>query len=147
MGRSEVEPGWEATVESRQKPSLPGSLLTAKLEALGEAIRELEAEIQARQALSQDFLVGIGKEKERIRDLLSRLGEPWSKGYLPAIEELRAKLVQELFNLANRERSERLRMWEDIVALKKQRRAYLIEYQALKKTAELLEGPTGGGGL
>ena len=123
---------------------LPTSLLEAKLHALSEAIQELEAEIAAREVLNRAFLEGISKEKERVQDLLAHLGHPWSKGYLPAWEELRASLVREASNLANRERSERLKMWEDIVSLKKQRRVYLIEYQALRKTAELLEEPVDG---
>ena len=122
-----------------QATDRPSSLLDSKLRCLMEAILELNAEIRSRGSLSQAFLDGIKAEAERVRDLVSRLGEPWSKGYLPEFEGLRAKLVAELHNLTNRERSERLRAWEDIVALKKARRAYLIEYEALKRTAELLE--------
>ena len=36
-------------------------------------------------------------------------------------------------------------MWEDIASLKKLRRTHLMEYQALKKTAALLEEPREGG--
>ena len=131
--------------ENRGKTGFPSRILSSKLEALREAIRELEAEIRARKALSEKFVEAIQQESERIRDLVSRLGEPWSKGYLPAIEELRANLTRELFNLANRERAERLRVWEDVVALKKQRRTLLMECQALEKTAELMEDPQRGG--
>ena len=138
---------WRAGQEadpSTDKSLFPSSLLSSKLEALQEAIQELEVEIRARRALSQDFQAGLRKESVHVQDLLSRLGEPWSKGYLPEMEELRVKLVRELFNLANRERSERLRMWEDIVALKKQRRVFVIEAKALKRTADLLEEAPGG---
>jgi hypothetical protein len=122
---------------------LPSSVLLSKLQALREAIREVDQEIRAREILSEGFLEALTGEADVVRRLLARLGEPWSKGYLPAFEELRTALTRELFNLTNRERSERLRMWEDIAALRKQRREYLLEYQALKKTAELLEEPSG----
>ena len=135
---------WEKIDSLSQTAGSPSSLLISKVEALEEAIQELEREIRSREALSQRFLAGIRTETKMVQDLLSRLGEPWSKGYLPAMEELRAKLVGELFNLTNRERSERLSAWEDIVALKKQRRVFLMEYQALKKTAELLKEPNDG---
>ena len=122
----------------------PSSYLAAKLEALREAIKEVEEEIHSRQVLSQAFLKETEEESKQIRSLVSELGAPWSKGYLPAMEELRIKLTRELFNLSNRVRSERLRMWDDIVSLKKQRRDFLMEYQSLKRTLELLEMPQGG---
>lgn len=127
-----------------QDNGFPSSLLGSKLAALREAIQEIDEEIRTRKDLSRAFLEGIRKELDRVQDLLSRLGEPWSKGYLPAMEELRAKLTKELFNLTNRDRSERLKSWEDIVALKKQRRTFLIEYQALRRISGLLGEPDNG---
>jgi hypothetical protein len=144
MVQSRSERNSEKTGHRDRPDALPAFILISKLKTLAEAIHELEAEVKVREALSKCFLDAIRREIEHVRDLLSRLGEPWSRGYLPAFEELRTKLVSELFNLASRERSERLRAWENIAALKKQRRAFLMEYQALKKTSELLEEPEGG---
>lgn len=116
------------------------SILTAKLRSLQEAIQEIDAEIASRQAHSRQFLQAIATEISRVQTLLSFLGEPWSKGYLPAFEELRITLVRELATLTSRYRAEELRAWEDLAALKQQRREYLMEYQSLQNTAALLRG-------
>jgi hypothetical protein len=108
-----------------------------RLTILAEAIKELNLDIQERESLSQHVQSKIDREISHLEFVLKEL-ENWTLGQVEMIEIRRLGLERELFGLSQQKRSEYIRDWSDISTLKRKRREFIIEYENLIRTMEMI---------
>jgi hypothetical protein len=110
-----------------------------KLAILQEAIEEINKELDTRLEISRGFDEEIDCKIEKLEFELKELKSWWLGHNMQAVELRRRGLEQDLLTLKKEKRSESLRAWEDIDALKKRRRELLMEYQHLINTKQMVE--------
>jgi hypothetical protein len=130
------------TQTSREKKEpVVSELLTGtfsnKLKIIREAIQEIEEDIDARVELGLSLRLRIDSEIEKCKAMLTPI-ENHTLGYNPSIEFRRLSIERQVFLLTKELRAEDLRVWEDIVALFKERRNLEMEYKALINTSKML---------
>ncbi|MEM2947422.1 MAG: hypothetical protein QXN96_04185 [Candidatus Bathyarchaeia archaeon] len=113
--------------------------LSNKLRILSEAVEEIDQLIELRKSLSKVIQERIEREISNSEYLLSQV-KPWQLGTSHSIEMRRLGLEKEILSLRKEKRSEEVRCWEHIASLKKLRRQFVIEYQNLLNTKNILEG-------
>jgi hypothetical protein len=108
-----------------------------KLRIIAEAITELDADITERQRIAREVREGIERDLSGLEFELKEL-KHWAMGGVPIIETRRLGLEKEVLRLMGQERVERVREWSDISALKRKRREFIMEYQGLLRTRDMI---------
>lgn len=108
-----------------------------RLKILSEAIEELNLDIQERERKSQQVQDKIDGEIFHLEFVLKEL-EKWTLGQVEMIETRRLGLERELFGLKQQKRSEYIREWSDISTLKRKRREFIMDYENLLRTREMI---------
>jgi hypothetical protein len=108
-----------------------------KLRIISEAITELDADIEERERIGQEVREGIERDLSGLKFELKEL-KHWAMGGVPIMETRRLGLEREVLRLMDRERLERVREWSDISALKRKRRDFIMEYQSLLRTRDMI---------
>ena len=132
---------FETQTSKETKKPVVSELLTGtfsnKLKIIREAIQEIEEDIDARVELGLSLRLRIDSEIEKCKAMLTPI-ENHTLGYNPSIEFRRLSIERQIFLLTKELRAEDLRVWEDIVALFKERRNLEMEYKALINTSKML---------
>jgi len=108
-----------------------------RLKILSEAIGEINLDIQERERKSQQVHDKIDGEISYLEFVLKEL-ENWTLGQVDIIETRRLGLERELFGLRQQKRSEFIRAWSDISTLKRKRREFIMDYEQLVRTREMI---------
>jgi hypothetical protein len=108
-----------------------------KLRIIAEAITELDADIAERERIGRDVREGVERDLSGLGFELKEL-KHWTMGGVPIIETRRLGLEREVLRLMDRERLERVREWSDISNLKRKRREFIMEYQGLLRTRDMI---------
>jgi hypothetical protein len=109
-----------------------------RLKILSEAIEELNLDIHERARKSQQVQEKIDGEIFHLEFVLKEL-EKWTLGQVEMIETRRLGLERESFGLKQQKRSECIREWSDISTLKRKRREFIMDYENLLRTKEMIE--------
>lgn len=126
--------------DSRRRLSLNKAVAGSfekRLKILSEAIEELNLDIQERQRKSQQVHDRIDDEISHLEFVLKDL-ETWKLGQVDVIETRRLGLERELFNLRQQKRSEYVRAWSDISTLKRKRRDFIVDYENMLRTRDMI---------
>jgi len=108
-----------------------------RLKILSEAIDELNLDIREREEKGRQLQDTIDGEVSHLEFVLKDL-ENWKLGEVDAIETRRLGLERELFGLRQQKRSEYVRAWSDISTLKRKRREFIMDYENLLRTREMI---------
>jgi hypothetical protein len=108
-----------------------------RLKILSEAIEEINLDIQERERKSHQVQGKIDKEIFHLEFVLKEL-EKWTLGQVEMIETRRLGLERELFDLRQQKRSEYIRQWSDVSTLKRKRREFIMDYENLLRTREMI---------
>lgn len=119
-------------------PSMLTGTFSAKLDIIREGIHELDAEIKKRKELAESFANEVDRKIKDLEFQLRELERFWIGNNLQPIEFRRLGLERDLLVLKREIRAERLRAWEHIDQLIRQRRELLNEYKTLLHTRKIL---------
>lgn len=108
-----------------------------RIKILSEAIEEINLDIQERERKSHQVQGKIDKEIFHLEFVLKEL-EKWTLGQVEMIETRRLGLERELFDLRQQKRSEYIRQWSDVSTLKRKRREFIMDYENLLRTREMI---------
>jgi hypothetical protein len=108
-----------------------------RLKILSEAIEEINLDIQERERKSQQVHHKIDGEISHLEFVLKDL-ENWKLGQVDIIETRRLGLERELFGLRQQKRSEYVKAWSDISTLKRKRREFIMDYENLLRTRDMI---------
>ncbi len=97
----------------------------------------MDNDIHVREKISQQLHERIDGEISHLEFVLREL-ETWKLGQVEIIETRRLGLGRELFGLKQQKRSEYVRAWSDVSTLKRKRRDFIIEYENLLRTKNLI---------
>jgi len=134
---SHIAAGKARPQAAEENGSITG-IIDERIENLAEAIEEIDAALEGRKELNEQFLEQIDREAEEVKRHLNMLQPPWKAGFLPELEFLRLSFHKSLTSRAKDRRSEELKYWENGVNLAKERRRFLDEYKALLATRRRL---------
>jgi len=109
-----------------------------RLKILSDAIRELNHDIKERQSKSQQVQDKIEKEISHLEFVLKEMAK-FPLAQVDMIETRRLGLEGELLRLKHQERTEYIKAWSDVSTLKRKRRDFIMEYENLLRTEEMLE--------
>lgn len=108
-----------------------------RLKILADAIKELNQDIKDREEKGNEVNNRLDEEISHLEFVLKDM-EKFPIGQVDLLETRRLGLEKELFGLRQQKRSEHIRVWSDISALKRKRRELIMEYESLLKTREMV---------
>jgi len=119
---------------SDQKPVAFAALsatLGERMRLLRDAVSEIKAQMGQRKQIHTRLLKQVGKELFEM-DLLLKDVRVWSLGENPSVDSRRTNLEREELSLKKIRWDEQLRRWRDLVALSKELREAIAEYQLVR---------------
>ena len=110
------------------------SSIQERITTFRSAIKEIQEAIQARKDLNKKFKEQIEQEIKNTLAYLDTMQPPWRIGFEIQYEFLRTSLHKSLTSRRRELRTEDLRFWEDMLALMKEKRRFIMEYDSLRHT-------------
>jgi hypothetical protein len=97
----------------------------------------LDQDIEERERIGYQLQSKIVSE---VFDLELELKElkHWTLGWSDSIEARRLGLEREVLGLRQQRRSEYVKEWSDVSSLKRRRRGFILEYENLVRTGEMM---------
>ena len=129
----------EITPATEKVPKEPISqYFDDKLSRLSQRIEGLQHEVETRHDLKRRFLEQIDYQIS-LAALSLKEFQFWGIGYNRGVDMKRNMLERQLADFRNKRRQEELRFWDDAVALRKQLRDALSQYDDILRRARLVE--------
>lgn len=130
-----------------QKPVALAALsgtLGERMRLLRDAVSEIKTQMGQRKQIHTRLLKQVGRELFEM-DLLLKDVRVWSLGENPSVDSRRTNLEREELSLKKIRWDEQLRRWRDLVALSKELREAMAEYQLVRSARGIAKGRRGKG--